>query len=361
MSDGKSIEMTYDASGNRLLKQVLNADGSLLQGEAFVAGEVTLTNEGNGFALSAVSITTPNGVEGRVNAGGSREFYITDHLGSTRQVVGENGQVVEQNWYEAFGKLNPLTVASVGSKEKFTGKQLDERIDLYNFPARSYDGDLGVWTSLDPAEQFANGYTYTGNGANPLVGTDPDGAWFEAPWDGANIAMGVGSFMKNVAVGNYGGAIVDAVGTVLDIGALATPVPGGAGTAIKVYRAKEIADATLKAGKVAEARKKTLQVARQNGVDLMWKNEIKNIRNGKPSRKWTPEQMKDILEGRRPKSVVDGKTIEGAHIKSVKKFPEEAGNPDNIIPKSFTEHRKANSGEHSKNPRSWTTDNTTTP
>ncbi|MCP4397646.1 MAG: hypothetical protein GY801_10155 [bacterium] len=93
----------------------------------------------------------------------------------------------------------------------------------------------------------------------------------------------------------------------------------------------------------------------------MWEQEAKRMRQGNPSRNWTPQQEADILAGRRPKSVVDGKTIEGAHIKDVKNYPELADAPDNIIPKSFTEHRKKNSGEHSRNPKPWVTDETTTP
>lgn len=100
---------------------------------------------------------------------------------------------------------------------------------------------------------------------------------------------------------------------------------------------------------------------RKRGVSRMWQSEIERIRNGNPSRNWTAEQEADILSGKVPKSAVDGKPIEGAHIQSVKDAPEKADDPVNIIPKSFTEHRKKDSGEHSSNPQDLVINETTTP
>jgi len=108
-------------------------------------------------------------------------------------------------------------------------------------------------------------------------------------------------------------------------------------------------------------KEKELKKKRQAGVKAMWANESENIKNGRPSRKWTPQQEKDILAGKIPKSDIDGKPIEGAHIQSVKDHPELADNPDNIVPKSYTEHRKKDSGEHSTNPKNWDISPNTTP
>ncbi len=41
--------------------------------------------------------------------------------------------------------------------------------------ARYYDAELGIWLSVDAAEQFANAYAYAGNGANPVIMVDKDG------------------------------------------------------------------------------------------------------------------------------------------------------------------------------------------
>jgi len=49
------------------------------------------------------------------------------------------------------------------------------KASYYRIGARYYDSDIGGWVSVDPMRQFANPYLYTGNGANPLNGVDPDG------------------------------------------------------------------------------------------------------------------------------------------------------------------------------------------
>ncbi|MBO4712907.1 MAG: hypothetical protein J5615_03330 [Fibrobacter sp.] len=51
----------------------------------------------------------------------------------------------------------------------------DGRLGLYYFGARYLDPMLGVWTSVDPARQFASPYLYAGNGMNPIGAIDPDG------------------------------------------------------------------------------------------------------------------------------------------------------------------------------------------
>lgn len=43
------------------------------------------------------------------------------------------------------------------------------------FGARYLDPMLGMWTSVDPARQFASPYLYMGNGYNPVNAIDPDG------------------------------------------------------------------------------------------------------------------------------------------------------------------------------------------
>lgn len=45
------------------------------------------------------------------------------------------------------------------------------------------------------------------------------------------------SLESNIKDGNFGAAMIDGVGLVLDLGAAILPVvPGGAGTAIKAYK-----------------------------------------------------------------------------------------------------------------------------
>jgi hypothetical protein len=86
----------------------------------------------------------------------------------------------------------------------------------------------------------------------------------ETVWDAANVAMGVGSFMANVAAGNVGGAALDAVGVILDSAATVTPcVPGGAGTAIKLLRGADKAADLIKAADKANDLRKAADTANE--------------------------------------------------------------------------------------------------
>jgi RHS repeat-associated protein len=134
-------------------------------------------------------------VEGRVVVGNNtnnKQYYIKDHLGSTRQVIYETGAgntaIAEGTWYQAYGKMRPLTEPAKGEKvtEKFTGKEYDEDengsgIGMFYFGARYYDADVGLWASTDKMHQFFSSYAYASNGregnTNPILFVDYDGNW----------------------------------------------------------------------------------------------------------------------------------------------------------------------------------------
>lgn len=63
-----------------------------------------------------------------------------------------------------------------GSQNVSYSENFDPSYNLVG--ARYYDADVGVWTSVDPMRQFWSGYSYTGNGYNPVNGLDPDGNCF---------------------------------------------------------------------------------------------------------------------------------------------------------------------------------------
>ncbi len=99
-------------------------------------------------------------------------YHHTDHLGTTEVVTDENGTVVWEAGYEAFG-----SVLNEKGDSKFTpsytGKFFDNASGLYYFNARWYDSELGKFTTQDPIRDGLNWWNYC-NG-NPLIYTDPDG------------------------------------------------------------------------------------------------------------------------------------------------------------------------------------------
>jgi len=139
------------------------------------------------------SSTTAQYVYGRgldevlqMTRGGHVYYYHVNGPGSIMHITDENGQVVEQYAYDAYGDPTiydgggtPLGESSIGNPYLFTGRRYDGESGFYYYRARYYSPALGRFLQRDPlgvGEDTANrlnAYTYVGN--NPLNYTDPDG------------------------------------------------------------------------------------------------------------------------------------------------------------------------------------------
>ena len=133
-------------------------------------------------------------------------YYITDHLGSTRMVVGSNDSIRETINYYSFGsEMRMESPAQLNDDTKhpfrFTGKELDKLngLNMYDFGARWYDvAGVPMWTSVDPlAEKNPNMTPYHFCHDNPLNRVDPDGKW------DVNVHLA-----KDRSVNGYGVAVV---------------------------------------------------------------------------------------------------------------------------------------------------------
>ena len=127
------------------------------------------------------------------------EWYLKNHLGSTMLVYGtqwadhENladvGAPIAAYDYRSFGEQVTLAETADKVTENFTGKELDDETKLNYFGARYLDPMLGLWTSVDPARQFASPYLYAGNGYNPVNGVDDDGNEFRLDATGRGLLL----------------------------------------------------------------------------------------------------------------------------------------------------------------------------
>ena len=106
-------------------------------------------------------------------------YYINDHLGNTRVVLDETGNVKETYDYHPFGMtLRENISGTQPARYKFTGKEQDNELGLgwYYFGARYYDPSIGRWLTVDPLannKPWLTPYHYCSN--NPINRFDPDG------------------------------------------------------------------------------------------------------------------------------------------------------------------------------------------
>jgi len=117
----------------------------------------------------------------QVTPGGSRSYYHTDALGSTRALSNDAGQRTDTYSFDVFGTTRSHT--GTGSQSfTFTGEQADSEAGLFYLRARYYNSLVSRFVSRDAfpgmvvASQTINRYLYVGQ--NPVNYVDPSGRFF---------------------------------------------------------------------------------------------------------------------------------------------------------------------------------------
>ena len=146
-------------------------------------------------------ILHPEGVVRATGQGLSHEYFLKDHLGSTRVVFGSNGAVLQATDYYAFGlEHTPLAISNT-NRYLYNGKELQDetfaggvRLGWYDYGARFYDPQLGRFHTVDPlASKFPNWSPYVYCNNNPIIMVDPDGRSGEVVIDKQNRTVTVTS------------------------------------------------------------------------------------------------------------------------------------------------------------------------
>ena len=110
-------------------------------------------------------------------------FYVTDRLGSVRQVIDNTGAVVANYTYTPFGQMLEES-GSFDNSFLFTGQWFDSEFGQYYLRARMYDPVLMRFPARDPVkgkpEQPLTWHMYLYCLNNPTNLMDPSG---ENPWD----------------------------------------------------------------------------------------------------------------------------------------------------------------------------------
>ncbi|MES2790039.1 MAG: putative Ig domain-containing protein [Planctomycetota bacterium] len=77
-------------------------------------------------------------------------WYLTDNLGTVRDIVDADGDLLNHIDYDSFGQIIAQSNAAAGDRFTYTGREWDSEIGLYYYRARYYDPQLGKFISVDP-------------------------------------------------------------------------------------------------------------------------------------------------------------------------------------------------------------------
>jgi hypothetical protein len=69
----------------------------------------------------------------RVSPSGTVNWYLTDMLGSVREIVSSSGSALDTLTYDPFGGLLSETNAANGDRFKFAGGEYDSLMGGYRF------------------------------------------------------------------------------------------------------------------------------------------------------------------------------------------------------------------------------------
>lgn len=223
--DGGVISYLYDAKG------------TMFRTTHVIAGKTTTTDYFDDAIYENGVLTTLLTELGYISlVDGKYHYYLKDHQGNNRVVVGQNGSVEEVNHYYPFGG----TFASTSSVQpyKYNGKELDRQggLDWYDYGARHYDAALGRWHVVDPmAEKYYLWSPYAYCLGNPVRFIDPTGMVTEIP-PGFWASFGKGFSQPFVSFWNAVTHPVETVTNVVNSIKSVTPTEAGFGVGEQVLR-----------------------------------------------------------------------------------------------------------------------------
>jgi RHS repeat-associated protein len=193
VESGTSIAFTHDPDHQRLTQQAPEGTTTYLSGLGLpvdqFAGPAGFVQWNEYLAVDGQVI----GVRFERSDGTAPvRYFHTDTLGSVSTLTQENGTVVEQSSFDAWGKRrfangqdDPLDTITSQTTRGYTGHETLQDVALVHMNGRVYDPLIGRFTSADPTlhgphnDQNWNRYAYVRN--NPLNRTDPSGFCDDPP------------------------------------------------------------------------------------------------------------------------------------------------------------------------------------
>lgn len=194
--EGQAVERYgYDALGRRFL----TVSGG--QTSRFVYAGMQILEELDGENRLQKRYTHGPGIDNVLSMSvfdesGQRTYhYLKDHQGSVLAVIDENGAIVEQYEYDAWGRVDAfdgdgqrIFQSRIGNRFLWHGREYAWKTGLYYFRARWYDPLTGRWLSKDPIGISGGLNQYVAFGNNPVNFRDPLGLWTVEIGGGLGIA-----------------------------------------------------------------------------------------------------------------------------------------------------------------------------
>jgi RHS repeat-associated protein len=179
---GRRVSRTYDGA---VTQRWVYRNGLQIVAEVDAVGTVV-----SRFVYGAVS-QTPAYME----RDGDVYVFVTDHLGSVRDVVrSSDDTLVQALTYDAWGKVTSDTNPGF-QPFGFAGGLYDAATGLVRFGARDYDASSGTWTSKDPIRfQSGSPNIYGYAQGDPVNHVDSSGLQSVPPKDPAAVAEGAAAF-----------------------------------------------------------------------------------------------------------------------------------------------------------------------
>lgn len=171
-----TVQYGYDALGRRVYKKGVKGttlffwDGSRLLSERNTGQTITYLYGASGFTPLA-QVVQREGEQRQIN------YYHTDHIGTPYALTSQDGRVVWQADYQAWGKRRETRAScdeAIYQPLCYQGQYYDEESGLHYNYHRYYDPDAGRFISPDPIG-LAGGENFYQYAPNPTGWIDPLG------------------------------------------------------------------------------------------------------------------------------------------------------------------------------------------